>query len=216
MSGEPKVESREMETPKAQIRKPYKRVPLFADEPQTLAELFRQAFQKHNRADALNYKKDGKWHKISSDEMRVRAENIALGLYSLGLRKGDKAAILAANSPDWTITDAGCQFAGIVDVPIYTTLAENSVCYIINDSGTKIFFLENQETFERIAKIFPECKTLEKLVFFDATGVTAENALSLAELERKGADLKKEKSQIFLSLIKIRWKTFITAAKFVA
>ena len=82
MSQESGVESREMENPKSQIRKPepFKRAPLFADEPQTLAELFRQAFKKHNRAGALNYKKDGEWRKISSDEMRSRAENIALGL----------------------------------------------------------------------------------------------------------------------------------------
>jgi long-chain acyl-CoA synthetase len=193
-----------MENPKSQMLnpKPFRRVPLYADEPQTLAELFRQAFKKHNRADALNYKAGGEWRKISSDEVRSRAENIALGLYSLGLRKGDKAAILAANSPDWTITDAGCQFAGIVDVPVYTTLTDNSVCYIINDSGTKVFFLENQETFERIAKIFPECKTLEKLIFFDATGVTAENAMPLAELEKLGADLKAEKPHLIDELFK--------------
>ena len=93
----------------------------------TLAELFLQAAEKHNRADALNFKKDGEWQAISSDEMISRAENIALGLYSLGLRKGDRAAILAANSPEWTLTDAGCQFGGLIDVPIYTTLAPNSI-----------------------------------------------------------------------------------------
>jgi long-chain acyl-CoA synthetase len=195
MSQEPNVESRKMENPKSEIRNPKSRgrLPLLADEPQTLAELFRQAFKKHNRSDALNYKKDGAWRKISSDEMRERAENVALGLYALGLRKDDKTAILAANSPDWTITDAGCQFAGITDVPVYTTLAENSICYIINDSGAKVFFLEDQKTFERIAKIFPDCETLEKLVFFNADGVKAENAMSLAELENLGADLKAEK-----------------------
>jgi long-chain acyl-CoA synthetase len=196
MSHEPRVESQKMENQKFQSRKPFKRIPLDADEPRTLAELFRQAFGKHNRADALNYKKGGQWQKISSDEMRERIENVALGLYSLGLRKDDKAAILAANSPEWTIVDAGCQFAGVVDVPIYTTLAEASVCYIVNDSGAKVFFVENQETFDRLAGIFPECKTLEKLVFFDAGGATADNALSLAELERRGAALKKEKPDL--------------------
>ncbi len=195
MCQEPKVESRQMENPKSEIRNPKlrARIPLTADEPQTLAELFRQAFTKHNRPDALNYKQGGEWRKLASDEVRTRAENVALGLYALGLRKDDKAAILAANSPDWTITDAGCQFAGITDVPIYTTLAETSVCYIINDSGAKVFFIENQETFERIAGVFPDCKTLEKLIFFDAAGVTAENALSLAELEKLGAELRAEK-----------------------
>jgi long-chain acyl-CoA synthetase len=182
-------------------RQPFKRIPLLADEPQTLADLFRQAFKNHNRADALNYKKDGKWRKISSDEMRTRVENIALGLYSLGLRKDDKAAILAANSPEWTLTDAGCQFAGVIDVPVYTTLAENSVCYIINDSGAKLFFLEDKATFERIAKIFPECRTLEKLIFFNADGVTAENAMSLADLEAAGAQLKAEKPHLIDELL---------------
>ena len=173
-----------------------KRISLFADEPQTLAQLFRQAFEKYNRRDALNFKKDGKWQPVSSGEMCERAENIALGLYASGLRKDDKVAILAANSPDWTLTDAGCQFAGIVDVPIYTTLADNSVCYILNDSETKILFLENQKSYERIAKIFHECKTIKKLIFFDAAGVTAENAMSLTELEQSGAELKKEQPEL--------------------
>jgi long-chain acyl-CoA synthetase len=184
------------------IRRDVKRLPLFADEPQNLAELFRQSFKKHNLADTLNFKKDGKWQKVSSDEIKRRAENIALGLYSLGLRKDDKAAILAANSPEWTITDAGCQFAGIVDVPIYTTLADNSVCYIINDSETKVFFLQDNATFERISKIFSECKTIEKLIFFNSEGVTAENSMSLAELEKLGADLKAEKPELIEDLIR--------------
>jgi long-chain acyl-CoA synthetase len=183
------------------IRRDVKRLPLFADEPQNLAELFRQSFKKHNLANTLNFKKDGKWQKVSSDEIKQRAENIALGLYSLGLRKDDKAAILAANSPEWTITDAGCQFAGIVDVPIYTTLADNSVCYIINDSETKVFFLQDNATFERISKIFSECKTIEKLIFFNSEGVTAENSMSLAELEKLGADLKAEKPELIEDLI---------------
>jgi long-chain acyl-CoA synthetase len=72
-------------------------------------------------------------------------------LYSLGLRKGDNAAILAANSPQWTFADAGCQFAGIIDVPIYTTLAPTSVEYILKDSHAKVFFLENRAEYDRIA-----------------------------------------------------------------
>ncbi|MEJ7862280.1 MAG: AMP-binding protein [Pyrinomonadaceae bacterium] len=87
--------------------------------------------------------------------MISRSENIALGLYSMGLRKADRIALLAANSPEWTLVDAGCQFAGIIDVPIYTTLAPNSVEYIIKDSSAKIFFLDNRETFERVKEVLP-------------------------------------------------------------
>lgn len=178
----------------------HNRLPLFSDEPETLAELFYKAAEKHNRADALNYKKNGQWVAISSNEIVSRAENIALGLYSLGMRKGDRAAILAANSPEWTLSDAGCQFGGFLDVPIYTTLAANSVEYIINDAGAKVFFLENKKTFERLKEILPNCPTLEKLVFFDSTGVESENAISLEELEKSGEKLKSENPDLIKEL----------------
>jgi len=172
-----------------------------SDEPRTLAELFLKAAE-YNRADALNYKKDGVWKPISSAEMISRSENIALGLYSLGLRKGDRIALLAANSPEWTLTDAGCQFAGIIDVPVYTTLAPNSVEYMIKDSGAEIFVLQDKETFERIKEILPECPTIEKLVFFDSTNVETENSISLEELEKQGERLKAENPHLLNELIK--------------
>jgi len=183
-----------------EIKRTVQRISLFSDEPRTLAELFLKAAEKHNRADALNYKSGGEWKRISSDEMISRAENIALGLYSLGLRKGDRAAILAANSPGWTLADAGCQLAGVIDVPIYTTLAPNSICYIIKDSGAKVFFIQDAETFERIKDILPECKTLEKLVFFDFTDARAENAISLSELESAGEKLKSDNHNLIKDL----------------
>jgi long-chain acyl-CoA synthetase len=175
-----------------QVIRRVKRIPLFNDEPQTLAQLFYYARDKHGRADALNVKSDGRWRSISSDEIIERSENIALGLYSLGVRTGDRAAILASNSPEWTLTDAGCQFAGVVDVPIYTTLTSDSIKYIINDSGAKILFLENTGAFDRIATIIPECESLEKVVFFGSEVIDSDDALTLGNLEKKGAGLREQ------------------------
>ncbi len=184
-----------------QVKQGVRRVSVNVDAPRTLAELFLKASVDFNRADALNYKKDGAWRSISSAEMISRSENIALGLYSMGLLKADRIALLAANSPEWTLVDAGCQFTGIIDVPIYTTLAPNSVEYIIKDSGAKIFFLDNRETFERVKEVLPKCATLEKLVFFDFAGIDAPNAISLAELEKTGAKLKTEKPHLIDELV---------------
>lgn len=184
------------------IKQSVQRVSPDADEPKTLAELFLQAAEKYNRADALNYKKNGEWQAISSAEMISRAENIALGLYSLGVRRGDRIILLAANSPEWTLTDAGCQFAGIIDAPVYTTLAPNAVEYIIRDCGARIFFIENREAFENIKEILPACPSIEKLVFFDFAGVETKNAISLEELEAEGARLKAEKPNLIGELTK--------------
>ena len=182
------------------IRRKIQRVPLFADEPQTLGELFRQAAEKRPRPNALNYKTGGEWKAISSAEMISRSENIALGLHALGVRRNDRAALLSANSPEWTLADAGCQFCGVIDVPVYTTLAANQVCYIVNDSGAKVFFLQDWQAYERVGGVLSECRTIEKLIFFNPDGVRAENAMSLAELENLGARLKAEQPELIKEL----------------
>src|SRR5687767_8569241 len=161
-------------------------------EPKTLSELFLRSLAEFDLPDALNYKKDGEWKNISSAELVRRAENIALGLYSLGLRKGDRAAILAANSPEWILADAGCQFAGVIDVPVYTTLTPDSVRYIVDDSAARIMFLQDIETYERIAPAIGDCVSVEKIVLFAAAGVDDARIITLEQLEAVGAGLNRK------------------------
>lgn len=184
----------------AVLRRPAGRgAPLLDDEPKTLPELFRRAVAKHDLSDALNYKRDGEWKTISSREMLRRVENIAYGLLVV-LTKGDKAAILSANCPEWTLSDAGCQFAGIVDVPIYTTLAPNSIKYILNDSGAKLLFLENKAAYDRIADELIDCPSIEKLIFFDSSGVNLANAIHFSELEADGEQLRAQQPELLNEL----------------
>lgn len=164
--------------------------PLTADEPQTLADLFLRSVTEFDLPDALNYKAGKEWKPISSTRMIERAENIALGLYSLGLRKGDRAAILAANSPEWTLADAGCQFSGVIDVPVYTTLAPETVKYIIDDSAARVIFLQDIDAYHRLLPALESCDSLERFILFDAGDLDGERILSFAQLETAGAKLK--------------------------
>ena len=171
------------------IKPDHDHIASLAAEPPTLPDLFLRSADEFDLPDALNYKKDGEWQHISSRTIVERSENIALGLYSHGLRKGDRAAILAANSPEWTLADAGCQFAGVIDVPIYTTLAPDSVRYIIDDSEAKIFFLQDIETYERIKTALGNCRSLERFILFNGDAVD-DRIISFADLETAGAELR--------------------------
>ena len=175
---------------------------LFSDEPKTLAELFIQAATIHDRPDTLSYKRDEAWRHISSKCMIERIGRLALGLNSLGLRKGDRVAILASNSPEWTLTDAACQFAALLDVPIYPTLAESSVRYILDDSAARGCVIQNLAAYERIRDAIAECDHIEQFVFFDIAGVNIENAISISELEERGRQLQTEKPELLDSLIR--------------
>jgi long-chain acyl-CoA synthetase len=118
--------------------------------------------------------------------MLARAKHIAAALYALGIRHGDRVALLSDSRVEWTLTDAGCLFAGAVDVPIYPTLTPPQVCYILRDSGATALFLANKEKFVELQEILGGCAQLKHVVFFDAEGVTAGDGLTLAELEEIG------------------------------
>ncbi|MEJ7623500.1 MAG: long-chain fatty acid--CoA ligase [Pyrinomonadaceae bacterium] len=158
-------------------------------EPATLSDLFLRSLAEYDLPDALSYKADGEWKQISSREMVERAENIALGLHEIGLRKGDRAAILAANSPEWTLSDAGCQFAGVIDVPIYTTLADEPVRYIIDDAEARVLFLQDPAAYERLREPLADCGSIERIILFAGAAVDDARVISLAELERRGRRL---------------------------
>src|SRR5579883_2064405 len=144
---------------------PTPRYTLPPDAPPSLARMFLDVAPRHARPDALNFKREGRWRQISSDEMRRRARAIALGLYALGLRKGERAALLSDNCPEWTLTDAGCQIAGVVDVPIYATQAPAQVCYILNDSESRVLFIQNFKAYERVREAICDCSSVEKIIF---------------------------------------------------
>jgi long-chain acyl-CoA synthetase len=171
---------------------PPPRVPLAADEPTTLAEVFTHAVSRHPKPDALNYKRAGEWRAVSSAELLERSQLIAYGLYALGLRAGDRAALLSESCPEWTLTDAGCQFAGVVDVPIYPTQAPPQVRYILDDSGARVLFIRNRVAFARIFAAIDGCDTLAHLIFFEPEGAAETGATTLDELIERGRQLRAE------------------------
>ena len=113
--------------------------------PETIIDIMLRALDEKARPDALNYTRGGEWRPISSEELLRRVRRVALGLHALGLRRGERAGILSESSPEWVVADLGCQFAGIVDVPLYPTLAPQQVCYIAEDSGARLLFIQHRD-----------------------------------------------------------------------
>lgn len=81
---------------------------------------------------------------LSSGELLRRIQRVALGLRSLGLRAGDRVAILSPNCVDWIAADLGAQFAGMVTVPIFATQAADQVGYILRHAEVRLLFLHDE------------------------------------------------------------------------
>ncbi len=109
------------------------------------------------------------------------------GLLDMDFRKGDRAAIMSHTSPQWVWADFAILCAGGVTVTIYPTLSEKEMAFIINDSGSRIIFVQDEEILVKALAVMKECPTLEKIVVmkdhFDHAG---DQILDLERLMDRG------------------------------
>jgi len=180
---------------------PPERIPLEADEPTTLVEIYEAVVRNHPKTDNLNYKRDGVWHALSATEMMSRARDIALGLYSLGLRKGDRVALLSESCVEWVLSDQGCIFLGAIMVPIYPTLSADQVKYIVNDCGARAIFVSNQEKLSELESTLKDCSTIENVIVFRGED-SQKRPLILNEIEAHGRELDAEHPQLIDELMR--------------
>ena len=153
--------------------------------PGTLNQLFFDAVTKFNRTDALQVKMGGVYKSISHNEVAERVRHAARGLSSLGVRRGDRVAILAENRPEWAVADFACLTAGMTDVPIYPTLPADQIAYILKDSGAVAIFVSTKIQAEKIREIRSQLPSLKTVISFDDVPGLAN--MSITELERQGA-----------------------------
>ncbi len=133
----------------------------------TLVELFLDAVDRLERHAALRYHRKGSWHRFTYRDVFDRVWAVTGGLSRAGLSRGDRAAILSPNRPEWALADYGCLCAGVVDVPIYSTLIPAQIQYILEDAGVRLIFLSDQEQLEKILEIRGDLPDLRKIVVFD-------------------------------------------------
>lgn len=177
-----------------------RRMPLTSDEPKTLTEIYEGVVRNHPKPDTLNYKREGTWKSISAEEMLRRAHNIAAGLHSLGVRKGDRVAILSESCLEWVLADQGCILSGAVAVPIYPTLTPPQVHYILNDCGARAVFISTGEKLNQVEPEIKNCPTIEQVVLFDSTETNPAPVLSLRALEKKGSALQYQSPELINGL----------------
>ncbi len=155
--------------------------------PGTLNRLFFDAMAAYDRPDAMNHRVGpGQWQAISHRDTERRVRHLSLGLAELGLRPGDRAALISENRPEWALTDWACLTARLADVPIYPSLPAEQVVHPLNDSGAVIVFVSSEAHAAKIAAIRGQCPALRHVITFTDALVPGAD-LTLAEVEARGA-----------------------------
>ena len=133
-------------------------------------------------------KVNGVFEGISYKEFKVETEIFALGLAALGIRRGDKVAIMAENRPEWVFSDMAILGLGAVDVPLYPSLTAESVQFILNNSESKGIIVSNKFQLNKVLKIKHHCHLLKFIIVMNEKDVTpkTQELFSFKEIQEMG------------------------------
>ncbi|MDE0421802.1 MAG: AMP-binding protein [Gammaproteobacteria bacterium] len=138
---------------------------------ETLPALFRKRVADLGSKVAVREKDFGIWNEYSWADYGERARLAGLGLKSLGLERGDVCSIASEVNKEWLFADLGVICIGGITNGVYPTDAPNQVEYLINDSGTRFYFAEDEEQLDKVLEVRERTPTLEKIIIFDMEGL---------------------------------------------
>jgi long-chain acyl-CoA synthetase len=128
-----------------------------------ILELYKTTFKKE---DVLSAKENKQWVKHSSEDLLNNVNHVSNGLLALGLTKNDKVAIIANNRPEWNFCDYGCQQVNIVTVPIFPTISNTDLQFILNHGEVTTIFISDKSIYAKLVSIEKEIPNVKHIICF--------------------------------------------------
>ncbi len=110
----------------------------------------------------------GKNYSYSTDEFVKLANKVSLGLLQMGVKPGDKIALISYNNrPEWNIMDMGMMQIGAINVPVYPTISASDYIYIFNDANVKYCIVGHGDLLEKVRTAQKDIPSLQAIFTFD-------------------------------------------------
>jgi len=137
----------------------------------TLLDYFKKNVKEQPNRVAIRHKEYGIWHNVTWGQYGEKVRHMAMGLISLGLKKGDCVSVISENRPEWVYSDFGIMSAGGVTAGIYTTNAAEECGYVAKNSESRFYIAENEEQFDKALKFRKDTPLLEKIIVIEMEGL---------------------------------------------
>ena len=129
-----------------------------------ILELYKTTYKKE---DVLSAKENKQWKKYSSDDLITKTNSVSYGLMSLGLTDKDKVAIISNNRPEWNFCDYGSQQANLVTVPIFPTISNTDLTFILNHGEVTTIFISDKSIYTKLVAIEKEIPNVKHIISFN-------------------------------------------------
>jgi long-chain acyl-CoA synthetase len=171
----------------------------------TIPKLFLSQCKRYGKNKvAMREKEFGIWRPYTWQDYYENVKTLCLGLVALGLKKGDKVAMIGDNRPEGLWTEMAAICAGGIGVWLFQDCMMDEVKYIIDHSDARFFVGETQEEADKALAIKEDCPKLEKIIWDDPKGMRnyhQDFLLSLKKVQEIGKGVDKKEPELFETLV---------------
>ncbi len=154
----------------------------------TIIDFVEQYTHQYSDLTFLREKVNGVWTETSFRQTREEAYRIAAGLIQLGLKKGEKVALLSQGRNLWITSELGILYAGGVNVPLSIKLTENTDLLFRLQHSDARFVIVSRQQLDKIRGIIHQCPLVEKVIILDPIDEYLANEMPIDQLIQMGED----------------------------
>ncbi len=133
----------------------------------TIIDFVEKYTRIYSSSTFLREKVDGEWKETTFEQTRIRGRRLAAGLMALGLKKGEKVALISEGRNEWIFCELGILYAGAVNVPLSFKLeSDQDLLFRINHSDSR-FVIASESQIEKVRRVIDRCPAVEKVIVID-------------------------------------------------
>ena len=164
--------------------------------------LSRQAEQLGSDNIAIREKAYGIWQTYDWKEYLRYTRLVALGLISLGLKRGENIGLILDNHPEWLFSELGAQSIGCVTMNLFSSAVAKELLFGLNRIQAAYVFAQDQEQVDKVLSCRDQLSHVRRLIYIDPTGMRSYKddswLMSFAQLLELGEELEKEQPELFI------------------
>lgn len=133
----------------------------------TLPKLLKRNFERWGDTEVAFRDKDyGIWNEYTWKDVYENVQAFSLGLMSLGLQPGERAAIIGDNEPQWYWASFAIQAARGITVALFTDAIPNEIQYIVDHSDSKFIVARDQEQVDKLLTVWDQLPNAQKIIWW--------------------------------------------------
>ena len=129
--------------------------------------MFVSQAKRYGQRTLYRFSRDGIWNSTTWEEALTQVREIALGLVSLGVKKGDRVVLFSANRVEWSLVDWANICIGALTVPLYSTSTPVEVGRLTSHSQSTTMIVDTPQRWAKFASLVPSLPQLERLILME-------------------------------------------------